>query len=393
MRPDLRSDQSTCRRLRCLNQNQSKPSFIEKHLLKLRLAGVAVILFLGMAAAAQTISIQFEGGAFKVAGWRAPAAAPAQGWSSVFVVYAGAGDVPALLGSYAVEGGVLVFHPSYPIAPGVRYRAVFHLPGGGAPLEKTFDGPHRDTIPLARVEHVYPSTDVLPSNQLRLYIYFSAPMSRGEAAQHIHMLDENGKDLQGTHGVFLPGEELWDPNFQRLTMTFDPGRIKRGLTSNETIGPPIAEGKRYTLVIDRQWPDARGVPMVEGFRKVFRGGPALRTPPDPGQWRITAPQAGTSGALLVDFPTPMNYPLLQRMLQVSGGSGAVAGTVAVALHETEWRFTPRQPWKAGDYQLVVDTAIEDLAGNHVGQPFDVDVFAKVTEHITTKTVSLPFTIR
>ena len=60
--------------------------------------------------------------------------------------------------------------------------------------------------------------------------------------------------------MFLPGEELWDPNFQRLTMTFDPGRIKRGLTSNETMGPPIAEGKRYTLVIDRDWPDARGVP-------------------------------------------------------------------------------------------------------------------------------------
>ena len=30
-------------------------------------------------------------------------------------------------------------------------------------------------------------------------------------------------------------------------MTFDPGRIKRGLTSNEKMGPPIAEGRRYTL--------------------------------------------------------------------------------------------------------------------------------------------------
>ena len=163
-----------------------------------------------------------------------------------------------------------------------------------------FDGPPRETTPRARVEHVYPSADVLPSNQLRLYIYFSEPMSRGEAVHHIHFLDDAGKVRE--QRLFLPGEELWDPNFTRLTMTFDPGRIKRGLTSNQTIGPPIAEGKRYTLVIDHDWQDARGVPMVEGFRKVFRGGPALRTPPDPKQWRITAPKPGTTNALVVTSP-------------------------------------------------------------------------------------------
>ncbi len=63
-------------------------------------------------------------------------------------------------------------------------------------------------------------------------------------------------------------------------MTFDPGRIKRGLTSNEAMGPPIVEGKRYTLVIDRDWSDAQGVPMLEGFRKTFPGGPAERIPPE-----------------------------------------------------------------------------------------------------------------
>ncbi len=38
--------------------------------------------------------------------------------------------------------------------------------------------------------------------------------------------------------------------------------------------------------------------------------------------------------------------------------------------------------------LVVDTAIEDLAGNHVGQPFDIDTFEHITERITTKTISI-----
>jgi hypothetical protein len=298
-----------------------------------------------------------------------------------------------LAGTYAVEPDALVFHPAFPIAPGMHYRAVFQPPSGGTRVEKYFDGPHRDKTPSSRVEHVYPSADVLPSNQLRLYIYFSAPMSRAEAARYLHILDENGKILEGSRAVLLPGEELWDPNFKRLTMTFDPGRIKRGLASNEKIGPPIAEGKRYTLVIDRDWPDANGAPLVEGFRKTFRGGPAERYPPDPKQWRITAPKVGTTDSLVIDFPTPMNYTLLQRMIQVSGAQGIFAGTVSVTREEAEWRFRPHQLWKAGDFNLVVDTAIEDLAGNHIGQPFDIDTFDHITEHITSKTVSLPFAVR
>jgi hypothetical protein len=233
---------------------------------------------------------------------------------------------------------------------------------------------------------VYPSADVLPSNQLRLYIYFSAPMSRGEAAQRIRVLDQSGKVLPG---VFLPGDELWDPDFRRLTMTLDPGRIKRGLTSNEAMGAPITEGKRYALVIDRDWADARGVKMVEGFRKSFRGGPAQRTPPDPKKWTVTAPPSGSSAALVVTFPAPMNYALLLRMLQVPG----VTGTVSIAKQETEWRFTPQAPWKPGSYQLIVNTGLEDLAGNHIGQAFDIDVFEHVTERITSSTISLPFAIR
>ena len=362
--------------------------------MKLRLAGIAVILFfLGMTAAAQTVSIQFDGAVFKVVGWKAPAVPPANGWPEVFAVYAGTGDVPPLEGAYTVEDGSLVFHPRFPIAPGVRYRAVFQPPGAAPASQKIqtiFDGPPRATIPSARVDHVYPSAGVLPSNLLRLYIYFSAPMSRGESGQRIHVLDESGKVL---NGVFLPGEELWDPNYQRLTMTFDPGRIKRGLTSNEKMGPPIAEGKRYTLVIDGSWHDAQGVPLVAGFRKSFRGGPAERTPPDPKHWRVSAPKAATFDALVIDFPTPMNYPLLQRMLHVSGAGGTIAGKVNVAREETQWRFTPQDAWTAGDYQVVVDTALEDLAGNHLGQPFDIDVFERVTEHITAKTIALPVAIR
>ena len=338
-----------------------------------------VTLALSVAAAAQSVSLQRDGNLFKAVGASA----------GKLTVYAGVGDVPPLAGSTTVEHGVIVFRAAFPLAPGVRYRAVFTAPNG-ASIERTFDGPPRATTPIARVEHVYPSSDVLPSNQLRLYIYFSAPMSRGEAEQRIRVLDDRGQLLGG---VFLPGQELWDPGNRRLTMTFDPGRIKRDLASNRAMGPPIAEGKRYTLVIDREWRDANGVALVEGFHKVFRGGPAVRVPPDPKMWKISAPPSGTRMPLVVGFGRPMNYTLLQRMLKVAEGKVEIDGAIGVDRNETEWRFTPGKPWEAGAYRLVIDTSLEDLAGNKIGQPFDIDVFDKVTERITNTSTSIPFEIR
>jgi hypothetical protein len=339
------------------------------------------------AAATQSITIQLEGGAFRVEGWAARTP-PAKGWGEVFAVYAGTGNIPPMLGSYAVEGGTLAFHPAFPLAAGVRYRAVFRGPNGSG-VERSFDGPPKQTAPAARVEAMYPSGDVLPSNLLRLYIYFSAPMTQGEADRRMHLLDEKGAELRE---VFLPGEELWDPQIRRLTMTLDPGRIKRGLTSNVAMGPPIVAGRSYTLVIDRAWPDARDVPLAEGFRKPFRGGPAERGKPDPAQWRVITPAARSSAALAVLFPKPMNYVLLQRMIEVVHDRQRVEGAVTVDRNGARWLFTPREPWQTGDYRLSIDTALEDLAGNSIAQAFDIDVFERVTEHMTPSRTSLPFRV-
>ena len=324
-----------------------------------------------------------EAGVFKVAGWNPGSRAPRGGWSSIFAVYAAEGDAPPMLGAYTIENSCLVFRPRFLLTPGVRARAVFHPPHGQS-IEAIFETQKPVQTASTRVQHVYPSTDVLPDNQLKFYVFFSAPMRQGEAWRHIHLLDQNSKPVD------LPflEQELWDRDYQRLTVLFDPGRIKRGLLPLQEVGPAIEEGKQYTLVVDKDWRDARGAPLQEEFRKSFRAGPADRAPPDPAQWRLSAPRAGTSDALVVHFPKPMDYALLLRLLEVSG----VAGTVSVDNKETEWRFIPSQPWKPGEYRLVVDTALEDLAGNRIGQAFDVDIFEKVSEHLTSQTISLPFRI-
>ena len=326
--------------------------------------------------AAQTI--QMEGGAFRVEGWqRGPE--PPGGWSSVLAVYAGQGDVPPLLGDYVVQDGSLSFRPKYPLSPGMHVRAVF------GSKETTFDVPNAPPpAATTRVLNVYPTTNVLPENELKLYVCFSAPMQNGEAWSHIHLLDAEGKPVQLP---FLEIEqELWNPEHTRLTVLFDPGRIKRGVLPLAEVGPSIQRGNKYTLVIDREWPDGRGAPLAEPYRKQFGVEPPDREPVDPTKWRITPPRAGSLDPLIVEFPEPLDYAMLQHALVVRG----VAGKVEVRRGEMEWRLTPDQPWKIGQHHLDVRTALEDLAGNRVGRAFDVDTFERVTATISRQTVSLPF---
>ena len=125
------------------------------------LRSLALLLAAIASAAGQTIEL--AEGVFKVAGWRADGSR--KDWSAVFSIYAGSGDMAPMLGVYSVESGVLAFRPRFPLAPGVRYRAVFHPPGGSA-IEASFDGPKKSLDATTRVEHVYPSATPLPSNLL-----------------------------------------------------------------------------------------------------------------------------------------------------------------------------------------------------------------------------------
>lgn len=329
----------------------------------------AFLLLLALCCGAAAETIQLVDGVFKVEGIgkdRLP-----KDWPPVFAVYAGSATT-AMLGTYEFASGVLQFHPRFPLASGVRYRAVFHLPGT-APIEAFFDGAPRPVESTTRVEHIFPSADILPANTLKLYIVFSAPMSRGEAWGHIHLLDEGGKPIDG---AFLEiDQELWDPQMRRITVLFDPGRIKRDLAPNLQMGLPLIEGRKHTVAVDREFMDARGAPLASAFRKAFRAGPVDRAPLDPAQWRIVAPQAGTRIELRLELPKPLDYALLRRTITVHGPGGAtprdeITGAVSIGRDETEWSFVPSTPWKRGSHRLSIDNTLEDVAGNRPGRAFD-----------------------
>ncbi|HMF12650.1 MAG TPA: hypothetical protein VKE94_10105, partial [Gemmataceae bacterium] len=56
-------------------------------------------------------------------------------------------------------------------------------------------------------------------------------------------------------------------------------------------------------------------------------------------------------------------------------------------------FRPDKSWPAGVCFLLADKALEDLAGNNIGRPFEVDVFRTVQRELKQETLRVPFRTR
>jgi hypothetical protein len=318
-------------------------------------------------------------------------------WQKLLSVKAGADtslELPPVAGTYSVVDACIQFQPKYPFEHGVIYRAVFHpsvLPGNGGQTRADMVSTH--TLPIERrksatlVTQVFPSANQLPENLLKFYIHFSAPMSRGNIYEHIHLRDEKGKFVE------LPfleiDEELWNPEMTRLTLFIDPGRIKRGVRPLEEIGAVFQAGKKYTLLIDQAWKDAEGNQLKKGYAKTFKVGPPLREPLETKTWKISPPSANSLRPLLIRFRAPLDHALALRIIQVTDSEGhQVRGQTSLAEEERQWSFVPETRWKRGMYRIIVDTTLEDLAGNNIGKPFEVDLFEGVERTLRKNSVSL-----
>lgn len=316
-------------------------------------------------------------------------------WAHTLAVFAEQGstlNVPAMAGTWRMtSGGRLRFELPYPVTRGVRYRAEYRV-AGAVPIISYFALPADTTPPSTTVLQVFPSADVLPENQLKLYVQFSAPMSRGRTYEHVHIRAAAGRVIE------LPflelEEELWDPTMTRLTLLIDPGRIKRGVKPLVDMGPVFETGKAYSLTIGDACRDAEDRPLRANFEKKFQVGPADRIGPDPAAWKIVAPSVGGRTPLVVAFGESLDHALATRMIRVVQADGTeLDGDVSLGPREETWGFMPDRPWRAGTHRLVVSTTIEDLAGNNVGKAFDVDVFEDVQRHIHMPTIEVGFFVK
>ena len=296
---------------------------------------------------------------------------------------------------------MLRFTPRFPFDPGQRYDVRLdpsRLPSSSAAaawrsqiIRTSVALPAPEGRATTRVVAVFPGADDVPENLLRMYIVFSAPMSLGGASGHVQLLDEHERVVEDP---FLPLDvDLWNDNRTRYTVLFDPGRVKRGILPNEEMGRALAAGRRYTLVVDDGWRDAAGQKLAAPFRRSFRAGPPADHALDPQAWRIEAPLAQTRDPLLVTFPASLDHALLQRALTVSLNGERVTGDVQTDAGETRWLFSPAAPWRAGEYQLHASSILEDVAGNRIGRPFEVEELAAGRLRSEARSAALPFRVR
>ena len=318
-------------------------------------------------------------------------------WTRAFRVMVADAETP-FAGRYAVSDTAVEFTPAYRMDRGRRYDVVVEAARLSslrpvALVHATVGLPGGTLASTTRVTRVLPALDVLPENQLRLYIEFSAPMSREAGLPFVHLRTSKGDSVGA---AFLPVDgDFWNADRTRYTLFLDPGRVKRGILPNEQMGRPLRKGERYTLHVDSTWRDGRGAPLAAPFTYSFLAGDAELRPLSLGEWTVAPPPAGTTTPCVVRFPRPLDHGLLHRALGIYAGAGGdgVRGLVEVADGGREWRFTPARAWAAGDYRLVVLSILEDLAGNRINRAFEADRFDRADSTSTVPSFAIPFVVR
>jgi len=275
--------------------------------------------------------------------------------------------LPPTAGRLVRDGADLCFVPRFAFLAGTTYTVTVDGTTAAVLVRA-----RPDRLPATEVTSIRPTAAVVPLNLLRLYVWFSAPMSEGCAARQVRLASDDGSTIAG---ALLPTEyELWDASRRRLTILLDPARIKRGLAGHRDAGYPLRAGDPFRLVVGRGFRDARGLPLRIPAQRRYEVGGEERRHVDPGDWVLAAPPAGTREPLRVAFDRPLDHGLLARCLRVSGPGGEpVEGATRTGPGEQSWELVPHRAWVPAAYQLIVDPVLEDLAGNSVSRVFDRDM--------------------
>lgn len=286
------------------------------------------------------------------------------------------GNSPAMLGTVTTSDKAILFKPRFPLSAGVDYLVRFRTDTKQEWQTQVVSLPKKQRTPSTFVKEVYPTASVLPQNLLKFYVYFSAPMTQGEAYAHVELQGPDGKRV--AYPFLEIEEELWDKSGQRLTLLMDPARVKRGLVPREEDGPILSDGSRYRLIIKSSWPDAQGTLLTKSHIKTFTVGPEDFKQPDEASWKIKPPKSKTRDALTFIMPEPMDHATFARGVTIENDKGQVVlGDFTFSHAETQAHFTPLKDWRPGLYDVRIWKRIEDLAGNSIDRPFELDRFDTV----------------
>lgn len=274
-----------------------------------------------------------------------------------------------VFGKLSSTGNQYTFTPVVPFTE----QQTYEIRVGGKPLVE-FLVPSRQRIgTIPELTHIFPSTDTVPENLLKMHFHFSTPMQEvGRALDFITVTEDSSGTVVD---VFLEMEtELWNKAHDQLTLWLDPGRIKTDLIPNREKGLPLTEGKSYTIKIDSRWKAANGNPLGSGYTKRLQVIARDSQRPSVKDWQLQVPKKNTRHALQIGFNGALDAELAQEAISVTyAAGGIVEGTYKLLENESVLAFAPDANWSAGSYQILVEGHLEDLAGNNLDRLFDTDV--------------------
>ena len=283
-------------------------------------------------------------------------------------------NLPDVFGRHQVLEDGIRFIPHFPFQRGLSYRANFDpRPLGRSKFSEVltleFSLTKDQCAVPTEVKHIFPSSDHLPENLLRFYVWFSNSMQRGRVRAEISLLGPDGEPAPDV--LYRAPVELWDRSMQCLTILLDPGRLKRGVGPNRDLGPPLKAGQAYTLAVGAGMTDLAGSQLPETVYKCFRVTDAVREPISVEKWKVAPPVTNSRQPLVLIFPRPLDWALLSHTITIASTSEqSIDGQIVIDQCETRWSFTPILPWDAGCYQIRVASSLEDVCGHSVIAVFD-----------------------
>jgi hypothetical protein len=213
---------------------------------------------------------------------------------------------------------------------------------------------------------VYPSGPAVPENLLPIELRFSEPLRKPLRIEQVHLADSNGVEIKDAF-LDLP---LPSPDGKRLTILFDPSRVKTGVGANLVLGHALHAGESVTLTIDHP---ALAKPICKTWLVTAFDAES----PQPALWTFDPPRIGSRTPLVLRLDKSISSTA-ENLIAIRGSNGQrISGDAHLENGETVWRFSPARPWRAGSYAVVTHPDLEDAAGNRPCSPLEVRVTKEV----------------
>ncbi|MCJ8337453.1 MAG: hypothetical protein MJK10_03190 [Pseudomonadales bacterium] len=207
-------------------------------------------------------------------------------------------------------------------------------------------------------------------------------MKQKVSASYIHLINSTG--VVDTQAFMNFGTELWSPDAKRLTVLLDPGRIKRGVETNEALGSALLVGESYNLVIDGHWPTYEGKTLERGFVKSIVVDAPYRTLPSLEHWLVIE---AVRSQLKVSLDRVFDSALLKRFVMITDNKGSpILGKIALGASEKSFTFIPNKPFESKAINIVIDPRLEDISGNNFAGLLDSTIGANKVEPVLVKRV-------